>query len=93
MYKRPSKREKQQVTWPQKLATILSESTDNKEKRRTATIRFLNSESDICSILHFGCFKSQITNSLLLFQTFSVVFFETFSNHGVVQDLSPTEKG
>ena len=80
-YKRPSKREKQQVTWPQKLAAILSESTDNRKggKNWDSNNPFLSSESDICSILHFGCFESQITNSLPLFQTFSVIFSEMFS--------------
>ena len=53
--------------------------TEKEERIETVTIRFLSS------------FKSQITNSLPLFQSFSVVLFETFSNHGVVQDLSLTE--
>ena len=41
------------------------QSTEKEERNVTATIPFLRSESNISSLLHFGCFSSKITNSRL----------------------------
>ena len=35
-------------------------STEKNERIVTATINFLSSEHDICSLLHHGCFGSKI---------------------------------
>ena len=35
-------------------------STEKKERIVTATINFLSSERDFCSLLHHGCFGSKI---------------------------------
>ena len=46
------------------------QSTEKEERNVTATIPFLRSESNISSLLHFGCFSSKITNSLLRTQMY-----------------------
>ena len=49
----------------------------------------LCSESDICSLLHFTCFGSQITNSLLIFPNiFCYFLWNVFFNYGIVQERS-----
>ena len=54
---------------------------------------FWSSESLICSLLHFGCFSSKMTNSDLFcyFKLFKI-FFGKFCNHGIVQKWSPQER-
>ena len=42
---------------------------------------FLSSEGDICSLLHFGCFSSEITKS-------QQTLFCYFPGHGIVQEQS-----
>ena len=54
----------------------------------TVTIHFLTSESNIRSLLNFGCFSSEITNCLHYVQTFSGIFFGTLSNYGTAQEQS-----
>lgn len=51
------------------------QSTEKEERNVTATIRFVRSESNISSLLHFGCLSSKITNSLLRMQMY---FCSTF---------------
>ena len=46
------------------------QSTEKEERNVTATIPFLRSESNISSLLHFGCFSSKITNSRLRTQMY-----------------------
>lgn len=55
---------------------------DGKNNIGTVIFHFLGSESNICSLLHFGCFGSEITNSLSLFLNISCYFLVTFSNYG-----------
>ena len=57
-----------------------------------ATIHVLSSESDICSLLHFGCLAAKWQTLFRNFRTFSVIFFGTVSDYthkiNIVQDRS-----
>ena len=64
------------------------QSTEKEERIVTVIIHFLTSESNIRSLLNFGCFSSEITNCLHYVQTFSGIFFGTISNYGIVQEQS-----
>ena len=59
--------------------------TEKEERIVAVANHFLSSEGDICSLLHFGRFSSEITKSQ---QTSSVIFFGTFSSYGIVQEQS-----
>lgn len=65
------------------------QSTEKEETNVTATIPFLRSESNISSLLHFGCLSSKITNSLLCTQMY---FWSTFLSTWTVAYFSCGEK-
>ena len=50
-------------------------STEKNERIVTATINFLSSEQDICSLLHHGCFGSKINFELFSLQHFFIMVF------------------
>ena len=65
------------------------QSTEKEERNVTATIPFLRSESNISSLLHFGCLSSEITNSLLRTQMY---FWSTFLSTRTLAYFSCGEK-
>ena len=65
------------------------QSTEKEERNVTATIPFLRSESNISSLLHFGCFSSKITNSRLRTQMY---FWSNFLFTWTVAYFSRGEK-
>lgn len=65
------------------------QSTEKEERNVTVTILFLSSESNISSLLHFGWFSSEITNSRLRMQTY---FWSTFLSTWTVAYFSSGEK-
>ena len=56
------------------------QSTEKEETNVTTTIPFLSSESNISSLLHFGCFSSKITNSRLRKTDVFLVKFSLYMN-------------
>ena len=65
------------------------QSTEKEERNVTATIPFLRSESNISSLLYFGCFSSKITNSRLRTQMY---FWSNFLFTWTVAYFSRGEK-
>ena len=89
---RPSKGWKRQATWPRKLATIFSETTENRQKRiLTATIHFLNGESDIWCLLHFGCLTVKLQSLVRFFKHFLLFSLNRFANVGIIEEQSIQE--
>ena len=60
---------------------------------KTINIIFLRSESDISSLLHFGCLSSKITNSLLLFPNILLSSLEYFLTVVLFKNSLLKEKG
>lgn len=84
---RPNKGWKRQpATWPRNLATIFSETTDNRQKsRKKFWKRHLTSYI-------LDCFCSEITISLPLFLNIWAFFFKSFSNVGIIEKRSLQEE-